>query len=314
MDDARAHYARGVQLYTDGSYDAALVELERANKLAPSYKILYSIGLVQLRLNDFVGAKGSFERYLAEGGTEVPAARMTEVNDRLKQLADRVASVEVQVNVEGAQVFIDDLVVGISPLGKPLLLNPGYHKLSASKAGYNVDAKQLGFAGGDKTQVQLHLTEVAPASPQAPGPAPAPITVAPPPGATPAPQAPPPAETPRASKPLWIGWTVTGVLAAGAIVTGIAALSQSSKLTDEVDNQPTASSDITSTRQKTVTLALVTDILGGAAIVAGGVTLYLTLSGKKASSTSASGKASGNATEVRVGPTGLSSLGVYGKF
>src|SRR5262249_23789803 len=49
MDEARAHYSKGVQLYNEGSYDAALVELERANKLAPSYRILYSIGLVKLR-------------------------------------------------------------------------------------------------------------------------------------------------------------------------------------------------------------------------------------------------------------------------
>jgi hypothetical protein len=302
MEEARVHYSRGVQLYTDGSYDAALVELERAYKLAPSFKILYSIGLVQLRLNDLVGAKGSFERYLAEGGSEVPAARKTEVDDRLTQLTERIATVDVRTNVPEAEVFVDDISVGKTPLAKPIALNPGYHKIAVSKSGYTGEARQLGFAGGDKAQLQLQLAPLAPAAPTLlPGAQPT-ANGGESQGTEPKPLLSTQGETPSSAKGVWIGWTITGVLAAGAVVTGIAALNQSSKLTDQVDKQPTPASDISSTRSKTVTLALVTDVLGGAAIVAGGVSLYFTLATKKESP---------RAAHVRVGP---GSIALQGSF
>jgi hypothetical protein len=272
MSEARIHYSRGVQLYTDGSYDAALVELERANKLAPSYRILYSIGLVQLKLSDFVGAKSSFERYLADGGAEVPPARKTEVEERLAQITDRIATLDVKVNVADADVLVDDISVGRSPLGHPVLLNPGYHKISSSKAGYTPDARQQGFAGGDKTTIEITLQQIA--APVAPS-QPQPVTPTQPVPEQPAPQPPPPeAKTPTG---VWVGWAVTGALVAGGVVTGIVALSDSSKVTTQIDNQATAQSDIQSTHSKTVTMAAVTDVLLGAAVVAGGVTLYFTL-------------------------------------
>jgi hypothetical protein len=299
-EEARAHYSRGVQLYTEGSYDAALVELERANRLAPSYRILYSIGLVQLKLNDYVKALQSFEQYLSLGGAEVAAARKTEVEERIGQLKQRVAIVDINVNVEGADVLIDDIAVGKSPL-KPVKLNPGYHKIAASKAGYNGDAKQIALAGADHTTVTFELTSLTAA------------VVAPVPTTTPttptdttqqASTTLPAPEAPKTRKGVWIGWAVTGALAAGAVVTGVVALSSSSKLSDQVDNQATASGDIASTHDTTVTMALVSDILTGLAVVAGGVSLYLTLTPPKHDAPPASAR-------LIVGPRGA---GIAGQF
>src|SRR4026208_2260108 len=45
-DEARARYERGLKLYSDGAYDAARSEFERAYAIAPTYKVLYNIGLV----------------------------------------------------------------------------------------------------------------------------------------------------------------------------------------------------------------------------------------------------------------------------
>ena len=294
MEEARAHYAKGVQLYTDGSFAAALVELDRANHLAPSFKILYSIGLVQLRLTDYAGAKRSFDRYLKEGKDEVTAPRRTEVTGRLKELATRVALVTVHVNEADALVLVDDIAVGTAPLSEPVVLNPGYHKVVATKSGYTAEAKQVGVAGGDKVDVEVQLNAVAPVVAPPPPPPPAPVTpVLTPPAPVPV-AVPPPVETPRSPEPapLWIGWAATGALTLGAVVTGIVALDQSNKLGNEVNQQPITAAEISSTHDKTVGFALATDILAGAAIVAGGVTLYLTLHGK----------AGGAQTSVAVAP------------
>jgi hypothetical protein len=277
MEEARTHYARGVKLYGEGLFSAALVELDRANKLAPSYKILYSIALVQLPLSDFAGAKDSFERYLAGGGDEVPAARRAEVQGRLAELAGRIALVDLTVTEADAIVLVDDIAIGKAPLGRSIALNPGFHKIAASKPGFTGEAKQLGCAGGDKLQIEIRLTAVAPVV------VPVPVPIAPMPTLAPVVKEPvpvlplPAAEPPSGSSPPWIGWTVTGVFAAGAVVTGIAALGQSSKLTSEINREPATAAQIDSAHEKTVTLALASDVLTGAAVVAGAATLYFAL-------------------------------------
>src|SRR5258708_11228603 len=71
IDEARKHYDKGLQLFNEEAYEAALAEFERAYQLAPTYKILYNTGKIYRARNDFVSALRDFERYLAEGKNEI---------------------------------------------------------------------------------------------------------------------------------------------------------------------------------------------------------------------------------------------------
>jgi hypothetical protein len=95
------------------------------------------------------------------------------------------------------------------------------------------------------------------------------------------------------------------VLAAGAIGTGIAALSKSHELESQVNDHPTAVETIHSTHQSAVTLALASDLLAGAAVAAAGVTLYVTYAAKKPA------PAPSPRAEVRVGPLGVLVRGTF---
>src|SRR5262249_24456566 len=160
----------------------------------------------------------SFESYLSVGGAELQAARKAEVEDKIVQLRQRVATVQIKVIVEDADIAIDDVRIGKSPLTKPVLLNAGRHKITASKKGYEPDTKQAPVAGADQTEVQLELTESG-ARGEPPPPAVAPEPPAPQPKALP----PPRDEVPEKRKSYWIGWAVTGTFAAGAAVFGVLA-------------------------------------------------------------------------------------------
>jgi hypothetical protein len=276
VEAAKTHYARGVQLFTEGSYEAALVELQRAYQLAPTYRLLYNTALVQMRLGDYVSALRTFRTYLEQGGAEVAAARKAEVEKLITDLSPRIASVEITTNVAGAQVSIDDQPLGTTPLAAAPL-NPGRHRVVATKDGYQTTTKWIDVAGSDRVQLPLTLTETPVAVAPAPVPTPSPTTPAAPPAQEGTAAAPPPEEK---GPPTWIGWTASGVLAAGAIGTGIAALSESSKLSGQINDHATDGATIHSTHSTTATLALVTDILGAAALVTAGVTLYISLSAK----------------------------------
>jgi hypothetical protein len=111
-----------------------------------------------------------------------------------------------------------------------------------------------------------------------------------------------------------VAWGVTGALAAGAAVTGVLALSESSTLDDELDVPAAKPGDsggkasrIDSSASKVKTLAIVTDTLLVATVIAGGVSLWLTLD-----STGKPERAAENA-RWRVGLNG-SQLAVSGRF
>lgn len=249
LDEAREHYEKGLKLFEDGAYDAARIEFERAYELSPTYRLLYNIGQVQREQLDYVGAIRSFESYLAEGGSAIPEVRRKEVTDAIAVLKTRVATVMITVNVEGADVFVDDVAVGKSPLNKPVMVNAGRRKISASKPGRIPAAVVLDLAGTDQRSAKLDLAEGS-------------KTVY--------------MDTSR--RVPWAGWVTTVVLAAGAGVAGYAALQANSKLNDMKDAGPSPNPDDLSSQNSRVRLYSITaDVLTAGAVIAGGISLYYTI-------------------------------------
>ncbi len=290
--EARAHYDRAVQLYKEGAYDAALVEFERAYKIIPNFRILYNMGQVQFELNHFGASLKLLRRYLAEG-TDFPPGRKEEVQARITQLELRVANITVVVDVPGAVVSVDDLVVGKSPLAEPILVDIGYRRISATKDG-KTDSNVVTVAGGDKLSVQL---AVAPAEVQKP--------------IVDDSMAKKPVET-KGSFPI-VPWVVTGVLAASAVTFGVLTIGKQKSLADERDN-PNASRDTLDSKLKSEkTFALTTDILTAGAVVMGGISLYLTFSKPSKPSKPSDEKSGGANVNVNVG-VGPGSIIVMGSF
>lgn len=263
VERARVHYERGIQLFNEENYDAALFEFERAYELAPSYKILYNMGRIQRQQNNYAAAMRSYSRYLREGGAGVPAERRAEVEAEMAVLKPRVASVKVTVNVDGADVYADDIpvctatiesaCVGKSPLQAPIIVNGGRHKITATKPGYAPATALVSVVGSDAIDVKLDLVNYAQA-------------------------AAPPRRVP------WGGWVATGVLAVGAGVFGFMTLSQSSKLEDERAKGNADPDALDSRSSRTTAFGLVADGLAVSAVVVGAISLYYTIKWGKESS------------------------------
>lgn len=277
-EEASRRFKRGIELFGEGDYRAALIEFRRAYELAPNYNVLYNIGNVYFQLQDYANALVSFEKYLAEGGANIDPKRRADVDKDIEKLRTRVARVEIVTSVSDADVTIDDVPVGKSPFAKPLLVNPGRHRIVATKEGRTSASKTIEVASFDSERVTLDLAEIAP-KPAETGTVPTALPTA---SATPTssatstgPVLPPP--PPPKSVP-WAGWGVTGALAIGAIATGALALSKNGELADMRKPDSGATKEqLNDASSSTATLALVSDIFTGAAVVAGAVTLYFTV-------------------------------------
>jgi hypothetical protein len=307
-DEGRAHFQRGVQFYKENDFRAALIEFKRAYEAAPNYKVLYNLGQTNLELQDYAAALTSFRKYLDEGGKDVPRDRRTQVDGEIRKLEGRVARVTIKSNIEGADVLVDDVLVGKTPLASPVLVSAGRRKIAVSKAGSGQQSRTVDVAGGDDASVDLEIatqpttttTTNPPPSDGGSGSNPVIVTT------------PPPPSTPHTgggpSTATWIGIVTTTTLGAGAIVMGSLALVSKSQY-DEALNTP-ASNKIGDMRDKTKTFALVTDVLAGTAIAGAVVTVILALTTHGTAKETESAFL-GHRIRVDIGPAGA---GLSGRF
>jgi hypothetical protein len=259
IEEAKTHFKNGTELYDENNFRGALVEFQRAYELAPSYRILYNIGQVDMELQDYAGALIAYRRYIREGGSDVPPARVGQVKEEIDKLSHRVGQIIVQT-ASGAEVLLDDLRVGFAPLPEPLTVNTGRHQVTVRVPGHDADTRVVDIAGQETTTVAID-NDFAPAGGGVTGTAPAPVPSGPP-----------------SRTPMITAWTFTGVFAVTATVTGIIALSDSGNLSDLRNTYPTTKSQLDSERSKVTTMAAVTDAFGAAAIISAGIATYLTLS------------------------------------
>jgi hypothetical protein len=216
-------------------------------------------------VQDYPCAYTSFSRYLAEGGSELPADRRDEVQREVTRLQGRVGRLRIVVDRPGAEVSVDDVAVGRTPLAEPVLVAAGRPRVQVSLSGYAPVSRVVEVAGQETANVEIGLISETPLTVAGGGRAPAVDAAA--------------AESAQAvSRPVPLApWVVTGVLAAGAGITGALALWSSSdlkKARQELDADVTAL-DSRSTRTKR--LALATDVLLGSAVVAAGIATYFTV-------------------------------------
>ncbi|WP_437279376.1 PEGA domain-containing protein [Sorangium sp. So ce375] len=263
-EEADARFRRGVELYNEVDYGAALTEFRRAYELAPAYQVLYNIAGTCFQLKDYACALRAFEKYLADGGAQIPGGRRADVERDIAVLRSRVATVEISTSEPGVEISVDDVPAGKTPLPEPLLMSAGRRRIVAEAPGRPAVMRVVDVAGGDHVQLKIELPEAR--APQGTGRAPAP-------GA-------PVGRAPRQQRSVPVlPWLATGALAVGAATTGVLALGASGDLGAALDRYPGDARAIERARTKTAALALTADLLAGAAVLVGGVSLYLTVAG-----------------------------------
>ncbi len=263
MVEARQRFDLGIQLYEEGDYSLALIEFNRAHELVPNYRVLYNIAQVSIQLSRYADARRALEEYLRRGGSELDEDRRSAVSADLEMLAGRTAWLMVDSIVPGAEVVVDDAVVGKAPLSGPLLVDAGVHRVVARHPEHEAASSQVTLAGGDERSVTLELVPRRD-NPQT-------IVVR------------DPISKDNSHQNLMIaGWVTTGALAAGAVVTGIMGAEEKSELQQlrQADAQVVGNlrEDLDSTGSSARSLLLASDVFSGAALLVGGLSLWVTLS------------------------------------
>ena len=254
VKEAGKHFQRGVTLYTEADYRAALVEFRRAYEIAPNAAVLYNIGETYYQLQNYAAALSTLNRYLAESDATAPHRR--EVEQTIETLQARVGKVAISTNVPDCEITIDDEPAGKTPLGEPVLVSIGHRKVTVTHQGRPPETRFVDVAAGDTVQLSLSLGEPSDA-----------VAVTSPSQATGA--------RVDGNGLLTAGWIATGILGAGTATTGVLAILASRDLKNARNTFGVSHDTLASKSSRVATLSAVADILGAVTVVTGGVTLTL---------------------------------------
>jgi hypothetical protein len=156
-------------------------------------------------------------------------------------------------DITNATVSMDGAVIAKALDGQAIDIDPGQHTFKFVVPGQPPVEVKVVATVGSKNRLVTATIGAPPASPV---------------DRTPA--APPASYT-------WIGWVATGALAVGGAVTGALAIVASNDLKSATYFGKAAPDGVTSLQTKTQTMAIVSDVLVGAAAAAFGVTLVVVL-------------------------------------
>jgi tetratricopeptide (TPR) repeat protein len=266
-EQARACFRTGIALYDERDFNGAAVEFRRAYQLAKNFHILYNLGRVAVEQHDYASAIDLFHRYLDEGRDQVPANRRNELQQEISNLHLRIGHLKLLYEGPQAEVAIDDVVIGHTPLPAPIAVNVGRRRLSLRSTGHAPQVRLVDVPGQELVTIRISLAALADlplAQPQRfEDPTTLHTTMA--------------AGTHGPRHSIVPVWTATAVCAVGAVAAGIVAYQASQELSSLRRSYPITRDDLDS-KQRTVHYASWTadGFLAGTALLAG-IALYLTL-------------------------------------
>ena len=270
---ARACFLRGIELYEERDFGGAGVEFRRAYQLMSNFRILFNLGRVAAELHDYAAAIDLFTRYLAEGGDKVPPERRRELQQELTHLRPRVGQIKLLVDEEGAEVYLDDVLVGHTPIA-PLTVNVGRRRLEIRPKQGPPELRVVDAPGEETVVVRIARPIVKPISLRPPEPMTEPTILVQKGRQT--------SPNPDSSSRVWLGWTASGLCAAGAAVFGVMAYRSSKDLEELRESYPVTREALDSKQRTTRTLSAVADGFLAGAVVSGGLSLYFSIaSGSK---------------------------------
>jgi hypothetical protein len=151
--ESQQHFEAGKELMRAEDYVGAAVEFERSVALYPTKNGLFNLANSYKALRRYADAIEVIERLQRDFADDMGSdlnLRAAELENVLRRL---VAILRIEVNKDGSSVVVDGEEVGKSPLGEPVLVGSGVHRLELSLDGHETASRTVVVvAGEEKTE------------------------------------------------------------------------------------------------------------------------------------------------------------------
>lgn len=164
-ETAAVHYARGMDLASQGLYEAALEQFNDAYAASPHFAVLYNVGQAQIALGRPLEAIEALTKYLRDGADQVPLSRREQVQAQIGLLESRLAELSVTADRVGAIIRVDGRDVGSTPLFQPIRLAAGAHTVTAAIPNGPQLSRDVALRESERRIVELTFGRAPPAPP-----------------------------------------------------------------------------------------------------------------------------------------------------
>lgn len=154
-EEARMHFEKGIALFEEESWDAALVEFLRSREVYATRAATKDAALCLRKLHRFDEALELFQALIREFPA-LPAEERSLADHEIKELSALVGNVDVRAAESGATLVIDGRERGTMP-SPPVRVNAGTHLIRLSREGFLPFETQVRVAGGQTVVVQGKL-------------------------------------------------------------------------------------------------------------------------------------------------------------
>jgi hypothetical protein len=154
-EESRMHFEKGIALFEEESWDAALVEFLRSREVYATRAATKDAALCLRKLHRFDEALELFQALIREFPA-LPAEDRSLAEHAIKELAALVGNIDVRAAESGATLVIDGRERGTVP-SPPVRVNAGTHLIRLSREGFLPFETQVQVAGAQTVVVQAKL-------------------------------------------------------------------------------------------------------------------------------------------------------------
>jgi len=151
-----------IVLYGAANWGAARTEFLEVYRETKNPRVLFNVAVCEKNTGHYASAIDTLKKELEEGVGKLSPEEEARAKETAAGLEAFVVELNVSVNEPGAKVFVDDVEVGVSPLGKALRIDIGERRLAAKKSGFVDATATRSFPQGKKPDpLELKLEAIA---------------------------------------------------------------------------------------------------------------------------------------------------------
>jgi hypothetical protein len=158
--DAKLDYASGRLLYADGDFQGALVKFRGAYDKSKDARLLWNIAACEKNLRHYASVLRLHRQYQHDGAGVLTASDQAEAAELVATIEPLTAALAVKVNEPGAEIFVDDVLVGESPLDRPVIVDIGVRRVRVHKAEWTETTKEIPVGGSPTLAIDVKLEKI----------------------------------------------------------------------------------------------------------------------------------------------------------
>jgi hypothetical protein len=155
--DAKNEYEAAKILYADGDFAGSALKFHHAYLLSGDARLLWNEAAAEKNQRHYARVEALIREYVQKGGATTEAEK-ADAQALIETVRAFIADLNVTSNENGANVYVDDVQLGSTPLPAPLRIDMGLRRVRVVKTGFKEFSQNVEIVGGGQSTIDAQLT------------------------------------------------------------------------------------------------------------------------------------------------------------